>query len=219
MIARYFSNEGFQVQEAATAAEVRAIFKAGVPDLVFVDIHLPDANGILFAQEIRAASSVGIVFVTQRDSELDRIVGLESAGDDYVTKPVNLRELMARARALLRRRGLDRTMPARRSVVTFGCFVMDLTRRELASRAGDVVPLTRGEFNLLAALVEAEGRPLYRDFLAEVISSRAGDTDARTVDSLVARLRRKFKQSGQEDDLIVTVTGVGYRFAGRIGLT
>jgi two-component system torCAD operon response regulator TorR len=114
---------------------------------------------------------------------------------------------------------MDRAAAVRPTVVTFGPYVMDLTRRELASRAGDVVPLTRGEFNLLAALVEADVNPLYRDFLAEVVSSRPGETDARTVDSLVARLRRKLKQSGQEEDLIVTVTGIGYRFAGAIGLT
>lgn len=217
MIARYFASESFVVQEAASAAECRALLRQGTPDLIFVDIHLPDANGIAFAQEIRASSSVGLIFVTQRDSEIDRVVGLESAGDDYVTKPVNLRELMARSRALLRRRTLDRSPAAHSAVVTFGGYIMDMTRRELALSSGPQVSLTRGEFDLLAALVEANGRPLYRDFLAEVISSRTEMGDIRTVDSLVARLRRKLKQSDGSSDVIVTVTGIGYRFGLTVG--
>ncbi len=212
MIVRYFSNEGFDVQEAASAAECRAILRRGAVDLIFVDIHLPDANGIVLAQEIRAGSPVGIIFVTQQDSEIDRVVGLETAGDDYVTKPINLRELMARARALLRRRKLDRAPGSRRTVITFGTLVLDLTRRELASKTGEPIHLTRGEFDLLAALVEADGRPLYRDYLAEVVSSRSGEGDTRTVDSLVARLRRKLNPLDNGGAMIVTVTGVGYRF-------
>ncbi|MBR9971063.1 response regulator transcription factor [Magnetospirillum sulfuroxidans] len=217
MIARYFATESFLVQEAASASECRILLRQSTPDLIFVDIHLPDANGIAFAQEIRASSSVGLIFVTQRDCEIDRVVGLESAGDDYVIKPVNLRELMARSRALLRRRMLDRAPAGHCSVVTFGDYVMDMTRRELALRSGAQVQLTRGEFDLLAALVDAKGRALYRDFLAEVVSSRTEMGDARTVDSLIARLRRKLKQGGDLGDAIVTVTGIGYRFGLTVG--
>ncbi|MDO8606648.1 MAG: response regulator [Phaeospirillum sp.] len=209
MIGRYFSNEGFDVQEAASAAECRTILRAGTVDIIFVDIQLPDANGISFSQEIRAGSPVGIIFVTQRDSEIDRVLGLESAGDDYVTKPVNLRELMARSRALLRRRKLDSAPGGHRTVITFGTYILDLTRRELSVNSGEQIALTRGEFDLLAALVEADGRPLYRDFLAEVISSRSGEGDMRTVDSLISRLRRKLTQG---DSPIITVSGIGYRF-------
>lgn len=213
MIAIYFSQEGFLIQEAESAAQCRALFRSGAFDLVFVDIHLPDANGIEFAREIGAGSDVGIIFVTQRDSELDRVLGLESVGDDYVTKPINLRELMARARSCLRRRKSGRASGGRRSVFTFGPYIMDLTRRELAMESGHPVPLTRGEFDLLAALVEADGRPLYRDFLAEVVSTRAGDMVGalRSVDTLVARLRRKLRLDGG-GQAIVTVTGIGYRF-------
>lgn len=215
MIGRYFSNEGFDVREAASAAECRALLKERDVDLLFVDIKLPDANGISFAQEIREKSPIGIIFVTQLDSELDRVVGLEVAGDDYVTKPINLRELMARSRALLRRRKLDREQVERRNVVAFGPYILDLTRREL-SKSGQPIALTRGEFDLLAALVEAEGRPLYRDYLAEVISSRSGEGDTRTVDSLVSRLRRKLAHPDGGSALIVTVTGIGYRFGAEI---
>ena len=149
MIARYFSGEGFAVHEAGSAAECRTVLKRSLIDVIFIDINLPDINGIVFAQEIRLNSSVGIVFVTQSDNEIDRVLGLESAGDDYVTKPINLRELMARTRALLRRRKLDRAQPPRAAVVTFSALVMDLTRRELASSSGVRIHLTRGEFDLL----------------------------------------------------------------------
>ncbi len=212
MIRRYFSNEGFEVREAASAAECRVLLKGGGVDLIFVDIHLPDANGITFSQEIRAGSPVGIIYVTQRDCEIDRVVGLESAGDDYVTKPVNLRELMARSRALLRRRKLDSAPGSRRTVITFGSYILDLTRRELSATSGEQIALTRGEFDLLAALVEADGRPLYRDFLAEVVSSRLGESDARTVDTLVSRLRKKLNQTDCGAPPIITVNGIGYRF-------
>lgn len=213
MIGNYFLGEGFDVQEAGTASECRMILRRGPVDLLFVDIRLPDANGISFSQEVRAASMVGIIFVTQNDSEIDRVVGLESAGDDYVTKPVNLRELMARARALLRRRKLYSAPSKRSTILTFGPYILDLTRRELAVNSGKQIALTRGEFDLLAALVEADGRPLYRDFLAEVVSTRSGDGDTRTVDSLVSRLRRKLNLLNGLSAIIVTVPGVGYRFA------
>lgn len=217
MIARYFIRANFDVQEAASAAECRAILKENRIDLIFVDIHLPDANGISFSQEIRAGSSVGIIFITQRDSETDLIVGLETAGDDYVTKPINLRELMARTRALLRRKSLDDAAPSHRTIMTFGAYILDLTRRELSITSGGQVNLTRGEFDMLAALAQAEGRPLYRDFLAEVISTRSGDNDLRTVDTLISRLRRKLDPAACGGIPIVTVTGVGYRFGVALG--
>lgn len=213
MICNYFTKDGFEVHDAASAADCRRLLRRHVVDVVFVDIHLPDANGIILAQEIRADSSVGIIFVTQQDCETNRVVGLESAGDDYVTKPVNLRELMARTRALLRRRKLDRAAPGRSRVLTFGAGILDLTRRELSSSHGDQIQLTRGEFDLLAALVEARGEPLYRDFLAEVISNRPAEGDTRTVDSLIARLRRKLSRLDGGSTMIATVSGIGYRFA------
>jgi two-component system torCAD operon response regulator TorR len=212
MIVSYFTNEGYLVEEAGTAAECRSRLRAAAFDLVFVDIHLPDANGIEFAREIGVTCNAGIIFVTQRDCELDRVLGLETVGDDYVIKPINLRELLARARACLRRRKPERQMSGRCTVFILGPYIMDLTRRELAQASGPPVPLTRGEFDLLAALVEANGRPLYRDFLAEVVSTRGSDAanPLRSVDTLVARLRRKLCIEGG-GPVIVTVSGIGYR--------
>lgn len=214
MIARYFTREGFFVEEAGSIGECRSLLKQGPADLVFVDIYLPDGSGLILAQELRAASPVGIIFVTQHDCDTDRIVALELAGDDYVTKPVNLRELLARTRALLRRRALEYSAARRSAIIVIGPWLVDLTRREVATCNGEPIHLTRAEFDLLAALVEADGRPLSRDYLIEVVSNRTLLGDLRTVDSLVARLRRKLVL----DDgmlIIVTVPGVGYK----LGLT
>ncbi len=212
MIAMYFTDEGFQVDVAGSAEEGRRLAARAAADLVFIDIQLPDGSGLALAQELRQRGPVGIIFVTHRDSETDRVVGLELAGDDYVTKPVKLRELLARARSLLRRRQIEASAAQRLPVVTFGPWSVDLTRRELATRAGAVIHLTRGEFDLLAALVEAKGRPLSRDYLIEVVSNREEAGDLRTVDALVARLRRKLAQL-DDQPVIATVTGIGYKLA------
>jgi two-component system torCAD operon response regulator TorR len=215
MIARYFAEQGFEVEEAGTGAECRRALKRSPADLLFIDIQLPDGDGFDLAREIRATSAVGIIFVTQKDSEIDRIVGLELAGDDYVTKPVKLRELLARSRSLLRRRGLERDAARERSVITFESWLLDQTRRELTTREGVPVRVTRGEFDLLAALVQANGRPLSRDYLVEVVSNRDTEVGDRTVDALVARLRRKLQPPAGGQPVIVTVTGVGYKLGVR----
>ena len=173
MICGYFADHGFAVEEAATGAECRHALRRGKADLLFVDIQLPDCDGLDLAKEVRARSDAGIIFVTRRDSEIDRILGLELAGDHYVTKPVNLRDLLARARSLLRRKAIDREAARQRAIVSFGCWMLDLVRRELMISDGTPVPLTRAEFDLLAAIVDADGRPLTRDYLIEVISTGA----------------------------------------------
>lgn len=211
MIATYFAAEGFVVAEAVSATECRKALKRRGADLVFMDIQLPDGDGMTLAREIRDAGHTGIVFVTGRDSDVDRILGLELAGDDYVTKPVNLRELLARARALLRRRQIGERALRSASVLPFGPWQIDLTRRELSERGGDPVKLTRAEFDLLAALVQARGRPLGRAYLLEVISQRAEGVGERTVDVLVARLRRKLGRASSDRPVIATVTDIGYK--------
>jgi two-component system torCAD operon response regulator TorR len=208
MIAGYFVDNNFDVVEAATCAECRRALKARA-DLVFIDVQLPDGDGFELAKEVQAASNAGIIFVTRRDTEVDRILGLELAGDHYVTKPINLRDLLARARSLLRRRTIERNAGRTRNTVLFGDWIIDLARRELTGLDGMPIHLTRAEFDLLAALVGADGRPLSRDYLIEVVSNRQSDVDVRTVDALVARLRRKLVGSGEP--VIATVTGVGYK--------
>ncbi|WP_051711094.1 response regulator transcription factor [Andreprevotia chitinilytica] len=210
-LAQYFSQEGFEVTEAGTAEACRKALRRQPADVIFIDVQLPDENGVTLAQDIRNTSAAGIVFVTSRDGELDRILGLELAGDDYVTKPVNLRELLARTRALLRRRQLDRDTERRNTVLRFGNHVIDLMRRELVTEAGIQVRLTRGEFDLLAVLVQARGMPVARSYLVEAVSHREEEAGERTVDTLIGRLRRKLADGGDKSELVVTVGGIGYR--------
>ncbi|UPK33874.1 response regulator transcription factor [Bradyrhizobium sp. 186] len=210
MLVGYFSENNFDVVGAGSCAECRQALRART-DLVFLDVQLPDGDGFELAKEIQATSNAGIIFVTRRDTDVDRILGLEIAGDHYVTKPINLRDLLARARSVLRRRSLDRKVARHHNSIAFGDWIIDLTRRELLGSDGKPVALTRAEFDLLAALVGADGRPLSRDYLIEVVSNRQAEVDIRTVDALVARLRRKLVGSGSP--VIATVTGVGYKLA------
>jgi two-component system, OmpR family, torCAD operon response regulator TorR len=213
MIAGYFSEHEFDVTVAGDCEGCRKLLPRVDPDLLFLDIQLPDGDGIELAQEIRAASQVGIIFVTRRDADADRIRGLEVAGDHYVTKPIDLRDLLARARSLLRRRAIDER-PASRAggPLRFRDWTIDLVRRELVDFDDTQIQLTRAEFDLLAALVDARGEPLSRGYLIEVVSNRQADVDIRTVDALVARLRRKLVSQSVRP-VITTVTGVGYRIA------
>ena len=210
MLVGYFSENNFDVVGAGSCAECRQALR-GRADLVFLDVQLPDGDGFELAKEIQATSNAGIIFVTRRDTDVDRILGLEVAGDHYVTKPINLRDLLARARSVLRRRSIDRKAARNHNSIAFGDWIIDLTRRELLGGDGKPVALTRAEFDLLAALVGADGRPLSRDYLIEVVSNRQAEVDIRTVDALVARLRRKLVGSGTP--VIATVTGVGYKLA------
>ena len=210
MIAEYFTDHSFKVMEAGSCAECLKALQAPA-DLVFIDVQLPDGDGFDLAREVQALSNAGIIFVTRRDTDVDRILGLEVAADHYVTKPINLRELLARARSLLRRREAERFAARTQTKVAFGRWTIDLMRRDLAGPNGRSILLTRAEFDLLAALVEANGRPLSREYLIEVVSNRAESSGIRTVDALVARLRHKLGAGGQ--GVVATVPGIGYKLA------
>lgn len=210
MLVDYFSANNFNVVATSSCAECRQAMRSRA-DLVFLDVQLPDGDGFALAREIQATSNAGIIFVTRRAADVDRILGLEIAGDHYVTKPIDLRDLLARARSVLRRRAIDRRAARSHNSIALGDWIIDLTRRELLGNDGKPVALTRAEFDLLAALVAGDGRPLSRDYLIEVVSNRQVEVDIRTVDALVARLRRKLVGSGTP--VIATVTGVGYKLA------
>ncbi|AGK47518.1 torCAD operon transcriptional regulatory protein torR [Burkholderia thailandensis MSMB121] len=212
MLARYLCSAGFDLRTSGNVAQARDALRAAPADVLLLDINLPDGDGISLARELREHSTAGIIFVTQRDGDLDRVLGLETAGDDYITKPFRLRELLARVRALLRRQRLYHEVAPVDTVLTFDRWLIDLRRRELALVGGAVLPLTPREFDLLAALVMVRGTTLTREYLLEVVSKRERTADARTVDTLIARLRRKM--SGDAGGLrcpIGTVVGVGYR--------
>ncbi|MCP5371357.1 MAG: response regulator [Hyphomicrobiales bacterium] len=213
-LAGYLAKAGYRVTEAGDGDALRAAMAAGAVDLVLLDINLPGDDGLSLLREIRRQSEVGVIMVTGVSDEVDRIVALEMGADDYVTKPFNTRELLARARNLIRRTEAARAVRADDPVKRFAGWELDLPRRRLTSPAGHEVRLTRGEFELLAALVSNPGRVLTRDNLLDHVSHRDWAPNDRSVDVLIGRVRRKIEQDPKLPRLIVTVHGIGYVFAG-----
>ncbi|WP_319529860.1 response regulator [uncultured Cohaesibacter sp.] len=214
MLSGYFESEGYLITEAESGAEMRRAFAAGKIDLIMLDIHLPDEDGLTLLKDVRRYSDVGIIMVTGKSDDVDRIVALEMEADDYVTKPFNPRELLARAKNVIRRVRAARHNSTPNRVVRFANWQLDLDQRLLIDRNDETVHLTRGEFELLSALTSHKGQVLTRDNLLDHLNNRQFDPNDRTVDVLIARLRKKIEVDPKDPSLIVTVHGVGYVFTG-----
>ena len=199
-------SQGFEVGEAANAAACLQRLEAVAYDVVLLDLGLPDTDGISLALKLRRHARLGIIVVTRRAEIEARIEALDVGADDYLIKPVHPEELAARIRSVVRRRG---ELP--RKQIQLGTWLVDLEARTV--RAGAVeAGLTRGEFDILASLVAAEGRVVNREDLLGAVSRRPLESDPRSVDMLVSRLRRKLG-GAVDGDLILTVAGYGYRLA------
>ncbi|MFU8803839.1 MAG: response regulator transcription factor [Bradymonadaceae bacterium] len=207
---------GYGVVEAKDGADALAQFAAAAPDLVVLDITMPEMEGTEVCQKIRAQSQVPIVFLSSRDDEIDRIIGLELGGDDYLTKPFSPRELVARIKAVLRRtgdngetsNGLTTDERSRERVVEHGQVVLDLDRFQ-AFWGDDEVELTRREFELLRALLGYPGKVFSRDELMNRAYAPGTIVSDRTIDSHIRRLRSKFEAVGASP--VETVHGIGYK--------
>ena len=205
-LAYFLVRNGFEVASAATAAAAFDLLIAEPFALVLLDINLPDRDGLALARDIRQSFDTAIVFVTQRNERSTRIEALETTGDDFVTKPTDLRELLARVRSVLRRRG-----PPAEAKICLGDIEVDLARRLVQSPTAGQIALTRGEFDLLAALIRSNGNIVAREALASVVTRDLRLTDVRTVDTLVSRLRRKLGCKPVDPWEIRTEHGLGYR--------
>ena len=206
-VALYLKNAGYSVRTAATGSEALAQFQAGPPALIVLDLMLPDIDGIEVCRRIRKSSDVPILMLTARDEDVDKIIGLEVGADDYLTKPFNPRELVARVKSILRR-----ASPERRQIeskqIRHGDLLVDAGRREV--RVGDEeIQLAPKEFDLLWELLDHRGLVLTRDQLLERVWGYTFAGDTRTVDVHVRQLRRKLGDASP----IVTVWGVGYKVA------
>jgi two-component system torCAD operon response regulator TorR len=209
-LSAYLGKEGYQVSTARDGEGMRDLFAKGDVDLILLDIGLPDEDGFSLLREIRRQSEVGVIMVTGKSEDIDRIVALELGADDYVVKPFNMRELFARSKNLLRRTLAARTVRKDEPVMRFAGWTLNTLRRTLTSPAQEDVRLTRIEFELLDTLARNSGRVLSRDSLIDRVSGRDRAPSDRTIDVMIGRLRRKIEVTPHDPRIIITVHGVGY---------
>jgi DNA-binding response OmpR family regulator len=225
MIAEYLGKQGFAVRAAGGGRELDAHLAADFADLLILDVNMPGEDGFAIARRMRAKSAVPILMLTAADDIVDRVVGLEIGADDYLTKPFDLRELLARVRALLRR--IARPVvaspapeaakaPAPQtdsgSKVRFGHLLLDLDAHRLVQSDGTELALTTTEFNLLAAFARHPNRVLSREQLLDLAQGRGDDSFDRSIDIRIARIRRKVEPDPERPQTIKTVRGAGYIF-------
>lgn len=211
LLAAFLTDSGYRVTTAANGNRVRETVVKGGIDLVVLDVMLPDSNGFDLCRELRASSTTPIIMLTAKGGETDRIVGLELGADDYLAKPFNPRELLARIKAVLRRAaGAGAKLPKR--ILTFDGWTLDTLRRELRSPTGVLVDLSGGEYDLLVTFAEAPQRVLSRDQLLDIARNRVASSFDRSIDVQVSRLRRKLGATEGSEGLIKTVRGAGYMF-------
>lgn len=216
----YLSQEGYDVHCAATAELAETFLASQTVDLVMLDIRLPGKDGLTLTRELRVRSEVGIILITGRFDEIDRIVGLECGADDYVIKPLNPRELVSRAKNLIRRvRHAQTPAPAvvaAKPVKQFADWALDTDRRRLIDSSGSETLLTHGEYQLLSVFLRNSGHTLSRDQLMDQIRNREWVPNDRSIDVLVGRLRRKLHDDPAEPQLIITIHGAGYLFTASV---
>jgi two-component system phosphate regulon response regulator OmpR len=222
MLRRYLGDEGFQVSDVADGAAMRAVLERGGVDIVLLDLVMPGEDGLSLARFIRQRSDTPIIMLTGKGDLIDRVVGLESGADDYITKPFELREVLARIRTIMRRAAPRQapaaapqapTAPAASETLRFAGWRLDLVTRELARAEGTSVALTAGEFDLLRVFAQHPNRVLSRAQLLDFVKGRDWAAYDRAVDTQVGRLRKKIEDDPANPRLIKTVRGGGYVFA------
>jgi two-component system, OmpR family, response regulator len=206
--------EGYIVEIANTGVAMDRVLTRFAPDIVVLDLMLPGEDGLSICRRLRARGGLPILMLTAKSDDIDRIIGLELGADDYLGKPFNPRELLARIRAILRRAGHAMGADAARRKRGFAGFVVDLEARSLQTAAGMRVPLTAAEFDLLVCFIERPQRVLSRDQLLDWTRGRSAEPFDRTIDVSVSRLRRKLEAVGPAgSDLFTTVRNGGYLFS------
>jgi two-component system, OmpR family, torCAD operon response regulator TorR len=213
LLTAYFEKAEYQVREASNGTEMWNQLSEADVDLVLLDINLPGDDGFSLTKTLRYKSDIGIILVTERKEDIDRIIGLELGADDYVTKPFNERELLVRVKNLLRRTSKqlihkENGLPSQ----TFHGWDLNMEQRRLTSPEGEPIHLTNGEFLLLTAFVRCPGTVFSRNQLLEAVSSREWMPNDRTIDVMVNRLRRKLEINPKDPQILVTVHGVEYQF-------
>ncbi|MBX9589267.1 MAG: response regulator [Hyphomonadaceae bacterium] len=214
LLSRFLRKNGYRVDVAVDGHEMRRVLEGARIDLIILDRVLPGKDGLTLCRELRTSSRVPVILLTLLGADTDRIVGLEVGADDYVPKPFNPHELLARVKAVLRRTS---DLPLQSSfqkapILRFGGWALDRSRRRLASPAGAIVSLTDGEFDLLIALAEHPQVVLTREQLLDLSRGRSAVAFDRSIDMQVTRLRRRIEADPEEPELIKTVRNKGYMF-------
>jgi two-component system OmpR family response regulator len=220
LLGNYLTAHGFRASRLVSGSELMALMPRDPPALVLLDLGLPGEDGFAIARQLREHWRCGLVIVTGRGDAVDKVVGLEVGADDYVTKPFDLRELLARVKAVLRRmeppaapQAPPVAAPANTSErLRFAGYQLDLAARRLVDAAGREIALTGGEFDLLATFARHAGRVLSRDFLLEATRGREAAPFDRTIDVQVGRLRRKIEADPEDPQIIKSIRGAGYVF-------
>ena len=217
LLARFLTKHGLRASVADSAAAARKALQTADVDMVVLDIMMPGEDGLSLTRSLRETKDIPVILLTAMGEETDRIVGLEVGADDYVSKPFNPRELLARIKAVLRR---AQTLPRARETtygrLAFDRWILDLGRRELIDERQVAVALSSGEFRLLAALLERPGMVLSRDQLLDLTRGRSAQPFDRSIDNQVSRLRKKIERDPRTPQLIKTAWGDGYTFAGEV---
>ncbi len=214
-LAEYLLRQGFAVTQAADASKARAVLLDDLPDLVLLDIMMPGEDGLSLCRHLIETRNLPVIFLTARGEATDRIVGLEVGADDYVVKPFEPRELVARIRSVLRRvaKGASPADPQSEAHYQFEGWQLDPLKRRLTDPEGAVVPISSAEFRLLTAFLEHPKQVMDRDRLLDMVQGREAHLFDRAVDNQVSRLRRKIEEDNRDPKLIQTVWGGGYRLA------
>lgn len=215
LLERYFSRQGFSVSVATDGAAMETAFSKAPVDLVLLDLGLPGEDGLELTRNLRRVWNGALIIVTGRGEAVDRVVGLELGADDYVTKPFELRELLARVRSVLRRSN-GSTPPDEHWSYQFAGFALDPRARTLNDPTGKPIALTTGEYKLMLALVERPNEVLSRDDLLDRTSGRPAAPFDRAIDVQVGRLRRKIERDPTRPEIIKSVRGAGYFLAAEV---
>lgn len=210
ILSRYLTQEGFQATTAGSGDEMRQQLDEALPHLVIMDLMLPEEDGFTLTLEVRSKHDIPVIMLTGKTDPVEKVIALELGADDYITKPFDQRELLARVRAVLRRHMRSQQNDQRRTVTTFGNWTLNQSTQALIDPEGDHVHLTSHEFQLLSTLVNNINRVLNRDQLMEMINGRDWNPVDRSIDVLVGKLRRKLRDDPRSPTLIKTVRGEGY---------
>jgi two-component system OmpR family response regulator len=220
LLSKYLTREGYPVKTACDGADMHRHIAVEMPDLLILDVKLPDGDGFSLARELRTQSDIPIIMLTGKADSIDKVVGLELGADDYVTKPFDNRELLARIRSVLRRTSNKHTTSTSthrgHKIASFEGWQLDLTSQELTSAAGERVHLTSYEYKLLVGLVARPNHALNREQILDLIADRDWTPYDRSIDVLVGKLRKKIEEEPKQPRLIKTVRGTGYKFTTNI---